>query len=772
LRASNFQRRAGERTRSTTNLIKGAKETREVIERTVSNARRTICAVSGSSGASLAVQSPFLELRDKATPNGVKVKLITEITKDNLAACVALSQRAVETRHLDRVKGNFLVTESEFLRGLTPAQEDDSVPEIIHSDMKEVVDESQFLFDTLWDKAIPSELRFNQLRDAQQTGDTRLTFNSEQVFDAANKFIGQMKEEALVFVPREGAIVANTAFFQRLAAQAASTGARVRILARFSKEETTAVRKFERMGLELRAPGSRQRFNLAIGIYDRRSMALMEQIPEAAPQAPPRYLSGMVSTDAQLVDWVAGVFEMFWDSGVPLEDAIAEVESGVEPPRLRVFRDRTRVRETLLQNVKNSRSQILLLLPSTRAFHRLEAIGAIESLWSALDRGVSVMILTPLDEGIEETVQRMKDKRSESSARFDCRRIPEATTPNTVTVLVVDRTASLVVEQKDDSQKEFIDSIGDATYSTRNSTVASNIRFFERMWEEVELREREEDALRKERRSRKAAELLQDILAHDIRNYNQVSKLSAELLKTGIENTGRLNDQTRAFVDDVLESADPSSPLAQNARRLKQALGEGRMAITDSISLVGSIMRATDGSGNLIDRAKKLGKIVSQEHPQLVPVELEGVTQRAAQLVAAAHPDRSLLPSFSVEPGARVVADEMLEEVFTNLFSNAAKYTDGYVVPLEVRVEQATLNEDPAPYWKVQVTDRGKGIPDSMKEQLFTRYLNTASGTGLGLSIVYALVVVRYSGRIKVADRVPGDSSQGTRIELWLPKAS
>ena len=45
------------------------------------------------------------------------------------------------------------------------------------------------------------------------------------------------------------------------------------------------------------------------------------------------------------------------------------------------------------------------------------------------------------------------------------------------------------------------------------------------------MREREETLLENEIRSRRTAELLQDILSHDIRNYNEIAKLNAEVLK-------------------------------------------------------------------------------------------------------------------------------------------------------------------------------------------------------------------------------------------------
>ena len=133
-------------------------------------------------------------------------------------------------------------------------------------------------------------------------------------------------------------------------------------------------------------------------------------------------------------------------------------------------------------------------MPTANAFHRDERIGVIEALQTAAsERGVKVSIVAP-DSLIQETLRALNRKTEAKAGRklINHRRILEATTPNTVTVLVVDRNASLVIEQKDDSQPDFDKAIGVATYSTRNSTVLANVRFFERMWEEVELREREE----------------------------------------------------------------------------------------------------------------------------------------------------------------------------------------------------------------------------------------------------------------------------------------
>ena len=59
----------------------------------------------------------------------------------------------------------------------------------------------------------------------------------------------------------------------------------------------------------------------------------------------------------------------------------------------------------------------------------------------------------------------------------------------TVTILVVDRSSSLVIEKIDDSKMEFVEAAGLATYSTSEPTVISYASIFENFWNQAELHE-------------------------------------------------------------------------------------------------------------------------------------------------------------------------------------------------------------------------------------------------------------------------------------------
>lgn len=244
---------------------------------------------------------------------------------------------------------------------------------------------------------------------------------------------------------------------------------------------------------------------------------------------------------------------------------------------------------------------------------------------------------------------------------------------------------------------------------------------------------REEIALERETRNRRRAELLQDILAHDVRNYNQVTRMTAEIL--GEQFVG--DPYTKKLIDDLLISVDRSSAL--------------------------------------VDKAQKIGKVLSEENAKLYPVELMKTIQDSISLIKNANlsqgkaidDERRIGTSLSTANlnGARVLADNLLSSVFENIYSNAVRYTDSDSVWIETAIE-----EDPQ-YWKISISDRGQGIESDRMEGIFTRYLDSRKGSGLGLSIAHALVVDRYNGRIEIKNRVKDDYRKGTTVEIWLKSA-
>jgi two-component system sensor histidine kinase VicK len=102
----------------------------------------------------------YLDIRKR----GGKIRAFTEITKDNIQYCKELIKLVDELRHLDGVKGGIAVSETEYM-ATTILQEAKPLTQVIYSNVKEVVEQQQYFFDMLWQKAIPAIERIKEIEE-------------------------------------------------------------------------------------------------------------------------------------------------------------------------------------------------------------------------------------------------------------------------------------------------------------------------------------------------------------------------------------------------------------------------------------------------------------------------------------------------------------------------------------------------------------------------------------------------------------------------------
>ena len=123
-------------------------------------------------------------------------------------------------------------------------------------------------------------------------------------------------------------------------------------------------------------------------------------------------------------------------------------------------------------------------------------------------------------------------------------------------------------------------------------------------------------------------------------------------------------------------------------------------------------------------------------------------------------------------PDVRVYVDrKRLMQVMTNLLSNAAKFSpEGSAVEVSTRLADGMV--------RVEISDRGPGIPDDFRARIFTRFAQADStttrnkgGTGLGLAICKRLIEMM-NGRIGFNDRPGGGATFHFELPVLADAAS
>lgn len=139
-----------------------------------------------------------------AKKRGVKLRYITEITKDNISYCKKLLTMVEELRHLDGVSGNLYVSENGYLAPANYHEKGEPAAHIIYSNVKEVVEHQRYVFDTLWKKAIPAEHRIEQIEEGVAEQEfLQVITNQKKVSRILSQLVKSIKKEALFFLPND-----------------------------------------------------------------------------------------------------------------------------------------------------------------------------------------------------------------------------------------------------------------------------------------------------------------------------------------------------------------------------------------------------------------------------------------------------------------------------------------------------------------------------------------------------------------------------------------
>ncbi|WP_235929406.1 DUF4118 domain-containing protein [Cellulomonas citrea] len=255
-----------------------------------------------------------------------------------------------------------------------------------------------------------------------------------------------------------------------------------------------------------------------------------------------------------------------------------------------------------------------------------------------------------------------------------------------------------------------------------------------------------------------------DLSAEDLRVATAVGLHAEAALERD-----RLRVQARATKAEQQRTAMRTTLLAAVSHDLRTplaAIKAGVSALTtsgdaiapdDRVALLADVETSTDRLQALIDNLLDMSRLdAGAVTVHRAPVALDEVVPFAVAPLAC---DRLTIDVPEDLP--LVVADAgLLERAVANLVENALRYTDGPVRVVAGAVPTAVV---------VRVVDRGPGIPDARKAQVFAAFQrlgDSPDGHGLGLGLAVAQGFVRANGGTLEAEDTPGG---GLTMVMTLP---
>ena len=241
-----------------------------------------------------------------------------------------------------------------------------------------------------------------------------------------------------------------------------------------------------------------------------------------------------------------------------------------------------------------------------------------------------------------------------------------------------------------------------------------------------------------------------EVLLTDISENEQQKTLTQQL-----ENRALLGDYTAAIAHDLRNPIN---------------------SIFTGIQLLGTKMPADDPKQEIINRAQNdctrlnnlLESLMASARPidpQMESIDVEAYLHRIVDRWRPKFAKVNVQPIFNIDTGLPPIKGDprSLDRVFTNLITNALDAMSEKGGTLAIT---AVRNNEIAghPIVDISITDNGPGIPEDVKNHLFSPYMTTRkTGTGLGLFLTKQIITA-HRGSISV-NSFPG----GTVFTVRLP---
>ena len=260
---------------------------------------------------------PIKNAGSEAIRRGVKSRVITELTKENIEYCKEMMRIGHELRHLDNVKGNFSVGDRDYTANASQSAMA-PLPQLIHSNVKAVIEQQQYFFETLWNKAIPVEQRIREIEEGIKPEVIETIREPKVIQERVFELIKSAREEILIIFSTSNAFrrqgKAGAAEFLIMTAK--SKGVKVRILSPvddYVRNIIDKVKGEDNIKIEIRNIEEPSQTKVSVLIVDRASLLSAELKNDSKETSLEAVGLATYSNSKPTVLSYASIFESLWD---------------------------------------------------------------------------------------------------------------------------------------------------------------------------------------------------------------------------------------------------------------------------------------------------------------------------------------------------------------------------------------------------------------------------------------------------------------------------
>jgi signal transduction histidine kinase len=610
---------------------------------------------------------------------GAKIRAFTEITKENIHYCKELMKMVDELRHLDGVKGGMAVSESEYM-ATTVLEESRSLTEVIYSNVKEVVEQGHYIFDTLWNSAISAEQKIKEIEEGGEGGviryRTRIIENPDEVI----KEIGRLTASSnkLDTCLTSGGIRYSHKYFFDLKKRLLDKQRRgehegIRYITNIENDNVDVIKTYVDYGIQIRHVKNLP--PMSFGVSDKEIAVTIEKMEEGR-----RVESLLISNEPLYVRHFTSLFKELWRNGIDAAAQIRNLEEGRGPANVDLISNPEESLRKAWTLVGSAKEEVLLMFSTPSAFRRQVKMGGLQVILRIIQENhAKVKTLIPDDGSAAELVGQINRVLPQGSIR-----VMDRSLNTSITAVIIDRKQLMLFELRDDTKETSHEAVGLALHIDSRTLALSYASIFDNLWKQTELYEKlaVHDKMQKE---------FINIAAHELRTPIQPILGLSGALQDLVH-----KEPERVYVETIL----------RNAKRLEKLTED----LLDVTRIESHLLQLNKDPFNLKD---------------VIMAQIKDYQKQADDNRIELHYDHK---------DVIVNADKArITQVIANLLRNAISVAEGG----RISITADTKNDQVV----ISIRDTGSGISPEIYPKLFTKFVTKSKkGTGLGLFISKSII--------------------------------